>query len=270
MRRFAMAVVVAVVAVSAHGYVEMVSPKIETLAPQRVLEACDGLSTNGCTKVADARMLCECLPEKDGWKLHASVRAVPQIFITNIKWLAHEKGHVWDFKNYITAHVNALGKRRFETQEACGRYLLAASDAFPDTMKRVARLSAERRDGRRASSEDHLVVMKAEIMPKLMDDRLANLAKDIPAAAGHAQNRTAKNRDLVGKSGKHVEASFRQSYAAVDAKQLVAGRVFAKNVAVFVSRLFFDDDDHVVEQPRELVRQLFESLFHELLEFRSA
>ena len=271
MRRLGLVVLGAFVAVKAFGSVDIPSPTIESRSPERVLAACDGHSSKGCTKLEDARMLCECLEEKDGWRIDASVRAVPSIYIASMSWLQHEMQHVWDFKFYLRSHVKALESRRYETREACDRMLRAAADAFPETVKSMGRLSAERRDGKMiASSEDHLVVMKAEIMPKLVDDRLANLRNDIPAVARHAENRTAENRDLVGQRGRHVEASLRKSNAAVNAKQLVVGRSFAKDVAVFVSRLFFNNDDDVVEEPRELVRQLFESLFDELVEFRRA
>ena len=246
--RFAVAVVVALVAVvDAFGYVTVVSPRIEIGAPQRVLEKCDGLSAKGCTRFAEAVMLGECVREDGGWKLHASVQAIPQIFVTGVNWLAHEKAHVFDFKNLLTAHVNALGKARFAAKKSCQQLLIAATDAFPTTMQRIGRLSAERRDGMRAPSEDHLIVMQAKVMPELVDDRVADLADYVAPATRDAEYRAAKNRDLVGQRGQHVEASFRQSNAAVDSKELLAGRSFAKNVAVFVGRLFFNDDDDVVE-----------------------
>lgn len=270
MRRLGL-VVLAFVAVKAFGNVDIPSPTVESRGAEQVLAKCDGHSSKGCTKLEHARMLCECLEEKDGWRIDASVRAVPSIYIANISWLQHEMQHVWDFKFYLRSHVKALEARRYETREACDRMLRAATDAFPETVQRIGRLSAERRDGKMiARSEDHLVVMKAEIVPQLVDDRLANLGNDVPAIARNTENGTAENRDLIGQRGRHVEAALRKSNAAVNAKQLVAGRSFAKDVAVFVSRLFFNHDDDVVEEPRELVRQLFESLFDELVEFRRA
>ena len=271
MRQLIWMVAVAFVAVKSFGYVDIPKPKVESLAPDRVMKSCDGNSAKGCTKFVETALLCECILQKDGWKLEASVRARPLIYIHGTQWLRHEMQHVYDFKTYLTAHVEALGSRRFATYSQCDELSKAASDAFPETMRRITRLSSDRRDGKRlARSEDHFVVTKAEVMPKLVDDGLAHLVNDVPAIARNAENRTAKNRNLVGQRGQHVKASLRQSDAAVDPKKLVVSRSFSKDVAVFVSRLFFDHDNHVVEEPRKLFGQLIESLFDELLEFKSA
>jgi hypothetical protein len=260
-------VVFMLVTVKAFAYVEIPKPKILARTADRVLEACEGQSDKGCTKFTGV----ECIRVEDGWKLDASARAVPEMHVTATSWIKHEMSHIHDFKRMLVAHTTALGAPRFATQAECTRLLTAASDAFPETMQRIARISGDRRDGtRRSTSEDHLVVMKAEVMPKLVDDRLAHLGNDVPAVSRDAKYRTAENRNLVGQSGKHVKASLRQSDAPVDTKQFVVVRSVTKDVAVFLSRLFFDDDDHVVEQPRKLLGQLFESLFDELLELRSA
>jgi hypothetical protein len=224
MRGFAL-VVMLVVAVEALGYVDIAPPKIETGAPQRVLERCDGRSSHGCTKFVEVRMLCECLLQPDGWKLIASVKAVPHVYITSVQWLAHEKGHIWDFKTYINGHVNALGKRRFPSRERCEDFLTVASDSFTDTMQRIGRLSAERRDGRRSEpgdqqvvmkaefvprpSEDHVVVAEAEEMPKLMDHGVAYLANDLWLVLRYAEDRAAEDGDLVGERRKHVVRPLR-------------------------------------------------------------
>ena len=259
------------VALKAFGAVDIPKPPVRALSPDRVLEACGGQSARGCTQFREVALLCECRLEPDGWQVKGSARAVPSVYITAVSWFAHEWQHIWDFKEYLKRHVAALGKPRFDSQTACERYAKAAGDAFPETMQRIARLSSDRRDGTRSQrSEDHLVVIEAKVMPELVDDRVADLADDLPAVARNAQNRTAENRNLIGKSGKHVESALRKGNAAVDAEQFIVGRTIVQNLAVFVGRLFFDDDDHVVEQPRKLVRKLFESLFDELVELRSA
>lgn len=255
----------------AFGYVEIPKPAILARTPDRVLEACDGLSNKGCTKFTGMNLLSECILVEDGWKLEASARAVPEMHVTATSWIKHEMSHIHDFRRMLKAHTAALRVPRFASQSECFRLRTAASDAFPETMQRIARISGDRRDGtRRSTSEDHLVVMKAEVMPKLVNDRLAHLGDRVPAATGNAKDRAAENRDLVGQRGKHAEASLRQSDAPVDSKQFVIVRSVTKDVPVFLSRLFFDDDHDVVEQPRKLLGQLFESLFDELVEFRRA
>ena len=267
----AIAVAVALVAVNTLGGVDVPGPKVVSLTPERVLAACDGQSSKGCTQFRDAAMLCECREDSTGWRVLASVRATPTVYIEKLGWLPHEMTHIADFRNFLKAHVEAVESRRFESLPACERYTAAVMDAFAGTLQRIARISADRRDGKALStSEDHLVVVKAEIMPKLVDDRLADLANDLSPASRNAQNRPAENRDLVRQRGKHVEASLGKRDASVDSKKLVSGSVVAQHFAVLVRGLFFDDDHDVVEQPRKFVRKLFESLFDELVELRSA
>lgn len=259
------------VALKAFGSVDIPRPRVESMSADRVLAACGGQSAQGCTQFREVALLCECRQENDGWRLRASARAVPSIYITSVGWVAHEWQHIWDFQKYLKLHVAALGKPRFATKAVCEQYSKAAGGAFSETMQRIARISADKRDGSQTQrSEDHLMVVEAKVMPQLVNDGLANLAHDLLPAARNTEERSAENRNLVGQRRKHVEAALRKGNAAIDAEQLVVGRSLAQSLAVFVGRLFFDDDDHVVEQPRKLVRKLFESLFHELVELRSA
>ena len=267
----AMVVAVALVAVNTFAEVDVPAPKVQQLPRKGILEACGGQSWKGCTQFREAALMCACTKGDNGWQVDATARAIPSVYIEKPSWLGHEMLHISDFRHFLNAHIGAMETRRFETMRDCERYTRGAMDAFGDTLQRIARISADRRDGKAiATSEDHLVVVKAEIVPKLVDDRLADLSKGVATVARNAENRPAKDRDLVGERRQHVEVAFRQSDAAIDSKELVAGGVVAKQFAVFVRRLFFDDDDDVVEQPRKLVRQLFESLFDELLELRSA
>ena len=267
----AMVVAVALVAVNTFAEVDVPSPKVERLSRKGVLDACGGQSWKGCTQFREAALMCACTKGDDGWQVDATARAIPSVYIEKPSWLGHEMLHISDFRHFLNAHVKAIETRRFATMRDCERYMRGAMDAFGDTLKRIARISADRRDGQAiATSEDHFVVVKAEIVPKLVDDRLADLPKGVTPVASNAENRAAKDRDLIGQRRQHVEVAMRQSDAAVDSKELVAGGIVAKQFAVFVRRLFFDDDDHVVEQPRKLVRQLFESLFDELLELERA
>ena len=267
----AMVVAVALVAVNTFAEVDVPAPRVEQLPREKILQACGGQSWQGCTQFREAALMCACTEGSAGWQVDASVRAIPSVFIEKVSWLGHEMLHIADFRYFLKVHLRAMEARRFDTIGECERYTRGATDAFGETLARIARISADRRDGKRvATSEDHFVVVKAEVMPKLVDDRLADLSHGVPPVSRNAKNRPAEDRDLVGQRRQHVEASFRQRDTAIDAKQLVAGGVVAKHFAVLIGRLFFDDDDHVVEQPRKLVRQLFESLFDELLELRRA
>ena len=262
---------VAVLALDAGASVHIPRPKVAMAAPEEIGEMTGGRTLVGCTTFREVALICDCKEEGGSWKLAAVARAIPYVYLSNIQFLRHELLHIFDFRQYLGQHVKSLGAIMFATRKACDAHAMAAALAFPDTMKKITRLSSARRDGRQGYSlEDHLVVVKAEVVPKLVNDRVANLADSVPPAAGEAEDRPAKDSDLVGQDGEHVKAAISQSDPAVDAKQLVVLRTVAKRFEVFVGRFLLDNDDNVIQQPGKLVRQLFQSFLYEVLELKTS
>ena len=265
----AVAVVVAVQSVA--GTLLIPAPSVKVTSPATIATMTGGMSQVGATRFEDVALVCDCRLEDGRWALDASIRAIPHVFISNFKYLQHEMLHIFDFRSYLGEHIRVLSERRFESRKACDEHATAAALAFPETMKRVTRLSAAKRDGQRnLHSEDHLIVMQAKVVPELVDDRVTNLANGFTSAGSDAKNGAAKDGDLVGKSGQHVVASLGKRNPSVDAEQLVVVRTLAKRFEVFVTRFLLDDNHNVVQQPGKLVRQLVESFFHEVLEIRGA
>ena len=266
------AAVAAVVAMQSLASTLMIpAPAVKVTAPETIRRMTGGVSLVGATVFEDVALVCDCRPEGTHFALDVSVRAIPHVFISNFKYLQHEMLHIFDFRHYLGEHIKVLSALKFDTRKACDSHATAAAIAFPETMKRVERISAAKRDGRRnPNSEDHLVVMQAKVVPELVDDGVTNLANGFTSAAADPQDRSAKDRHLVGESGKHVETSLGQRNPSVNAEQLVVVRSLAKRFEVFVSRFLLDDDHNVVQQPGKLVRELVESFFHEVLEFRPA
>ena len=262
---------VAVVAFEVVASVHISDPQIAVATPAAIAAMTEGKTRSGCTTFREVALVCDCEPVDRGWRLAAAAKAVPYVYLSSFQYLRHERLHIGDFKEYLGEHVKALGATLFETREACDMRAAAATAAFPETMKKITRLSAARRDNfNDYSSEDHLVVVQAEVMPKLVNDRVADLADRIPAAGRDSKNRTAKNGDLVRKDGQHVKASLSQGDAAINAKELVVVRTVAKRFEVFVSRFFLDNDDNIVEQPGKLVREFFQSFLDEVLELKTS
>lgn len=194
-----LAVVLFVAADSFAGVVDIAAPQMRFAPPASVASLCGGHSRVGCTRFRDVWMTCRCERNANDWSIRASIRAVPVMYLTNITFLRHENLHVGDFRYYLGKHVEALSSRSFSSFARCDRFATLAMNSFSRTFQSVARISGALRDHRRVdTSEDHLIVMQAKIVTELMDDGFPDLSDDFTAAVGHAENRTAKNRDLIG------------------------------------------------------------------------
>ena len=123
---------------------------------------------------------------------------------------------------------------------------------------------------RKVELEHHVVIAEAEVVAKLVDDGLANLADDLRAGVGDAEDGTAEDRDLVGEQ-QHVVRAARHRDAAVETEEFGAALVslVVHRFEVVIGRLLLDDHDDVFEELREAGRQLVECFLDELLEFLS-
>ena len=200
--RYLMLLALAVVLFSAANLfagVDIPEPQMTYASPATVAGLCGGHSSVGCTTFRQVWLTCRCDVGADGWSVKAAIRGVPLTYVTNVTFVRHEKLHIGDFRYYLGKHVEALESQSFSSFATCDRFATLAMNTFYRTFQSVARISAALRDQRSAgTSEDHLIVVKAKIVTELMDDGLADLTNDFTAAVGHAENRTAKNRDLIG------------------------------------------------------------------------
>jgi hypothetical protein len=178
--------------------VEIPDSLVTIASPLSIMNACRGHSRIACTTFRDVWMTCQCELSPKGWSIRANVRATPLTFLTSIVHLRHETLHVNDFRYYLGKHVQALEAKAFDSRRDCDMFATLAMNAFSRTFQSVARISMTLRDGKRQdTSEDHLIVMQAEIVPQLVNDGVADLTYDFAMAASDAEDRTAKNRDLV-------------------------------------------------------------------------
>lgn len=263
--------VLAVVALEAVASIHIPGPKVTIASPEQIGRMTAGKTLTGCTTFREIALVCDCRPEGKGWRIAAIARAIPHVYLSNFQYLQHELLHIWDFREYLEKHAKALGAIPFTSHKACDDHALAAAIAFPETMKKITRLSSARRDGGGGFSlKDHLIVVQAEVVPKLVNDGVANLADGLPAAGGNTEDRPSKNSDLVGQGGEHVKAAVSQRNSAINAQELVVVRTVVKRFEVFVSRFLLDNDHNVVEEPGKLVRQLFQSFLDQVLELETS
>lgn len=201
--RFAAVVLAVLTAVDAvaenDARLDMPKPTVAVVGADRVRAECGRGSLGGCTTFRDFMLTCNCVTSASkGWRPSVIISAVPHIYLTKFSFLEHEMLHIADFRRLIKLHTGALESNDFDSKFECDRYARAASAAFPDTMRRIARVSMGLRDGTVGDvSEDHLFVVKAEIVPKFMDDRIPDLAHGGSSVASDPQNRTAEDSYLV-------------------------------------------------------------------------
>lgn len=167
--------VVAVIALEASASVKIPGPNVKVASPAAIRGMTGGKTEVGCTTFQDVALSCDCRKTARGWKLDATIQAVPHVYVSNFRYLEHEMLHIWDFRKYLGEHVRALAALTFQTRKACDEHAVAAALAFPGTMEKVARLSAAKRDGHHylEGKSDHLTVVEARVTPSVPPARPA-------------------------------------------------------------------------------------------------
>ena len=178
---------------------DMPAPAVAAVGRDGVNAQCGPDARVGCTNFRDYMLTCSCSRTSDGWRVDALASAVPQIYLTSFNYLSHEMLHIADFRHMLRGHMKAIEANVFPSKASCDRYATALVNAFPETMRRIARVSTGLRDGLRGAntSEDHFIVMKAEVVPKFVNDGVADLANRVTPVPGDSQDRTAEDRDLI-------------------------------------------------------------------------
>jgi hypothetical protein len=192
-------VVVAGVSGDADTNLDMPAPAVAAVGRDGVLAQCGPEARIGCTNFRDYMLTCHCVRTNDGWRVDALASAVPQVYLTSFNYLSHEMLHIADFRHMLRGHVKAIETGVFPSKASCDRYATALVNAFPETMRRIARISTGLRDGARGvdTSEDHFIVMQAKVVPQLMNDGVADLAHRIAPVTSNSQDWTAEDGDLV-------------------------------------------------------------------------
>lgn len=89
---------------------------------------------HGCTYFTGQRLVCECRPSPDGWRIDARAQFIPVMVVTDADSLWHETAHVADIERSAIAHVTELSSRRFASQNACEADAAAESARFIEVM----------------------------------------------------------------------------------------------------------------------------------------
>ena len=120
-------------------------------------------------------------------------------------------------------------------------------------------------NGRLDRSVWHLVVLEAEVVAELVDERVLDLLHRFAAVPRVAEDGAAEDDDLGRERGEHVEAHLRAHGAAENAEQLFVVRCI-RQLVVLVGGLVLDGDDDVLETALELGGKLLDGLLDEPFE----
>ena len=90
---------------------------------------------DACTAFVGFRLEASCALEGDAWKVSASARFRPWIFLDNISRLSHEHEHIADVRQSLESHLAMLEGMRFGSEAACRAKILDESAAFGTAMR---------------------------------------------------------------------------------------------------------------------------------------
>lgn len=128
--------------------VEVPKPPIMLVGRSGMPRECGDHPIFACTVFREVSLSCICELADDGWRVRARVRAVPRVYTSSLAYITHELQHISDFQSMLREHVSTIAGKRFAQPGACNDFAGATMSSFPATMKRIAHVSTERRDGR--------------------------------------------------------------------------------------------------------------------------
>ncbi len=120
--------------------VEVLTPLTKvTSSISDLREACRGAGQyDACTRMIAYRLEAACSVEGNGWKLEATARFRPWIFLYNVRRLTHETEHVEDIRRSAERYVSGLESIRFESLAVCESRGLAERAGFEMQMASFA------------------------------------------------------------------------------------------------------------------------------------
>jgi hypothetical protein len=78
------------------------------------------------------------MEEPGAWKMEASAKYRPWIFLDNLSRLSHEHEHLEDVLESVDGYLTSLERMRFTTRTDCQTKVLGESKAFGAAMREFA------------------------------------------------------------------------------------------------------------------------------------
>lgn len=95
-------------------------------------------SYDACTRFIAYRLEASCAAGDGGWRIQATAKFRPWIFLRNLESLAHEHEHVRDVRRSVEVYLTGLQSLPFATEGDCRARALTETAAFGTTMRGYA------------------------------------------------------------------------------------------------------------------------------------
>jgi hypothetical protein len=73
----------------------------------------------GCAEFLGEALQCHCERRDDAWRIAATARFIPYVYVTTTQLVAHEQSHIDDIKSQLETFLGELTARPFRTEVAC-------------------------------------------------------------------------------------------------------------------------------------------------------
>jgi hypothetical protein len=73
----------------------------------------------GCAEFLGEALQCRCERRDDAWRIAATARFIPYVYVTTMQLVAHEQLHLDDIKSQLQTFLGDLTTKPFTTQVAC-------------------------------------------------------------------------------------------------------------------------------------------------------
>ena len=74
---------------------------------------------NGCTEFLGEVLRCRCERQNDNWRISATARFIPYVYVTSLQVVAHEQLHLDDISQQLQTFLTDLTSRPFQSEVTC-------------------------------------------------------------------------------------------------------------------------------------------------------
>jgi len=73
----------------------------------------------GCAEFLGETLRCHCERRDDAWRIAATARFIPYVYVTSMQLVAHEQSHLDDIRSQLQTFLGDLTAKPFTSEAAC-------------------------------------------------------------------------------------------------------------------------------------------------------